>query len=103
MDQQLPLLHQPDAGCRITLYSEVKNHLSRFSLHHNEVPAGVATKHLSKDDQGQSSLSKHLFTIFNQSEAGVGGGEIRAVDLPDHWKPIHQPAPLSGKQTFEHL
>ena len=28
----------------------------------------------------------------------MGGGEVRAVNLPDNWKPVHQPASFSGKQ-----
>ena len=36
----------------------------------------------------------NLFTILNDCETRVGGGEVGGVDLPDHWQPVHKPASL---------
>ena len=78
--------------------SFVQLHLSRFSLHDNKTSAGVTAQHLIQGFSHNNNISKHLFTVFNQAKAGMGGGEVRAVNLSDHWKPVHQPASFSGKQ-----
>ena len=82
----------------ISCYEFVQLHLSRFSFHDNEASAGVTAQHLIQGFSHNNNISKHLFTVFNQGKARMGGGEVRVVNLSDHWKPVHQPASFSGKQ-----
>ena len=78
--------------------SFVQLHLSGFSLHDNKASAGVTAQHLIQGFSHVSDISRHLFTVFNQAKARMRWGEVRVVNLSDHWKPVHQPAPFSGKQ-----
>ena len=40
-----------------------------------------------------------LFTILNDCETRVGGGEVGGVDLPNYWQPVHKPASLPENNT----
>ena len=37
-------------------------------------------------------VNTNLFTILNDCETRVGGGEVGGVDLSYNWKPVHKPA-----------